>query len=105
MQNKNTKGVILCFVVSAEKKYRREAYVIAKSKDIIPEGIAASTTEIVNWRSTRPTFEAMMNATAGKKASFMTDVKAIIALLLFKAEKSIDKPKVIMIRGIAPWPR
>jgi hypothetical protein len=35
----------------------------------------------------------------------MREVKAIIDLLLFKAEKSIDNPKVTMIRGMAPWPR
>ena len=33
------------------------------------------------------------------------EVKTIIDLLLANAEKSIDKPKVTIIRGMAPWPK
>ena len=73
--------------------------------DIIPEGIAASTIDIVYCRSTKPIFVAIRNATNGKNINFITEVKAIIDFDLDNAEKSIDKPKAIMINGMAPCPR
>ena len=73
-----------------------------RRSDIIPDGIAASTTDMVCSKFKSPICEANKKAINGKNANFMTEVKAIIDLDLRIAEKSIDKPKVIMIKGIAP---
>ena len=46
--------------------------------------------------------QTYLEAINGKNASFMTEVNAIMDLLLDNALKSIDKPKAIIIKGIAP---
>ena len=71
----------------------------------MPDGIAASIMETLYWRSTKPIEEAIKNAMNGKNANFMTDVNAIMDLLLEMPSKLMDKPNAIMINGIVPWPK
>lgn len=74
---------------------------MARTSDSNPEGIAASITVTLNSRLTKPKRDTMQNAISGKIINFMTDVNITTCLDLDIPSNSIERPKEIIIRGIA----
>ena len=61
--------------------------------------------ETVYSKFKRPKNDTTTNAIKGKNNNFIIEVKPIIALLLERPLKSIDKPNEIIIKGMAPSPK
>ena len=102
---KLTSEITVSINMQSEVNSKSNLYVIASTKDSIPEGIAASMTEMLNCRSTRPKYETKTKAIAGKINNFMKLVNIIMFRLLINPLKSIEIPKDNMIKGMAPFPR
>ena len=63
------KEITVLISMQSEVNSLSSLYVMASNNDIIPDGIAASTTDILNCKSTKPISEAIRNAINGKNAT------------------------------------